>query len=206
MSEKPKEETVQMKEGVVEVKSARNSPKFSKELWRRVRIDFHAGNYTSLRELAARHHMSHSRLRAKISQEKWNDSKSALEYKVEQAMEKKVVQEVDQATSYLASTFKRALKLEKIVDASLSQASLTNEGIPLVDLDSIDTLTRSEARIHDMAKSALRIAPLSQLDITSGGKNLGDSFASAIIKLRDSSLPKLGEEDLKRVLEAEIEE
>lgn len=70
----------------------------------------------------------------------------------------------------------------------------------------LDCYTRSELRIHELAKSSLRIAPISQVDITSGGKDLGTSFASAIEKLRcTTNVPKLDDADLAKVLEAEVE-
>lgn len=172
MDQSSESENVQVTSGVVGVERAVNSPKTSKEVWRTIKARFEAGSYVSLKELGMEFGVKYHVLRKKIYREKWNEQQRTLEYKVSQKVEEKVLKEVDQATSYLASSFKRALRLEKIADASLSQASLTNEGIPLVDLEQVDILTRSELRIHELARSALRIPSVSQLDVLSAGKDL----------------------------------
>lgn len=207
MLEKPKGENVQTKEGVIEAKSAPNSQKTSREAWTKLKAQFHSGSYKSLNELAIHYGVNPKTLRSRMVREKWNDQQRALQSKVEQVIERKLVKEVSAVDSYLASTFKRALKYERILDASMENlGSKDVNGTPLLDPDAIDSYTRSEGRIHELAKSALRLAPLCSLDVTSKGQSLGDSFASAIEKLRVSSAPKLGDDDLKRVLEAEIEE
>jgi hypothetical protein len=200
-------ENGQVNEVVVEERVARNSQKYSKETWRNMRAEFEAGTYLSQKQLAKKYGVNFKTLTSRMVREKWNEKQRALQSKVEGIIEARVVKEVDRATSYLEKLAKRAEKYEKMLDASAENlGGKTVDGTPLVDPEMLDTLSRSELRVLEMQRTALRIIPVSQIDHTTGGKSLGESFVSAIAKLRGNpNTPKLGAEDLKRVLEAEVE-
>lgn len=202
MSEVSKSSDVQVEGKREEGGNAPNSPKTSKTTWLKIKSEYESGTYLSQRQLALKYNVNEKTLFGRIDREGWKQRKQELQRTIEKKIEEKLVKELSQADSYLQNSFKRALRLEKIADASLSQASLTNEGIPLVDLEQVDILTRSELRIHELARSALRIPSVSQLDVTTGGKDLGASFVSAIAKLRaDSSTPKLNDSDVDKIIE-----
>lgn len=181
------------------------SPKTSQSTLLACRLEYESGSWKSLTELGNKYGIHVKTLYGRIVREKWDQKRKEILRKVEARAQNMVMKEVDQSQEYLRNAFKRALRLEKITDASLSQASLTNDGTPLVDLDQVDVLTRAELRIHELAKSALRIIPVSQVDHTSNGQSLGDSFVSAIAKLRaDANTPNLSQDEVDKVIEAEV--
>jgi len=170
--------------------------------WDKVREDYELGNFKTLKELSERHSVGYSALRQRIYDEKWREKFRLRTDRVLQVIEEKKLSRVD---SYLEKTFKRAEKYEKMIEASQSQASLTNEGIPQLDVDELLSYTKAELNIHALAKSALRISD--KIDVTSGGQNIGESFVSAIQKLRgEQGAPQLTEKDLGAVMEAEVVE
>lgn len=175
-----------------------NRSKTSKEVWEKVRIEFEAGTYKSMRELAEKHNITLSSLKQKVYVNKWRQKQIALYAKVSQVIEQKALSLAERQSSYLERLSKRGEKYEQLIDASLSQIG------DLVDPDSIDSLTKSEIRIKELSCTGLRIPTLSGMDITSQGKSLGDSFVSAIAKLRESNGPKLTSQDLSKALDAEI--
>lgn len=211
MSEVSKEGTEQVKEGVVEaekeVKPPKNSQKYSVETWRKVKAEFQAGSYLSLKALAKKYGINPITLNTRMNREKWNEEQRSLQNKVEAVIERKVLKEVDLASDYLAKSFERTKRYEKLVDASQEYfGSKTADGTALLDPDALDSYSKTESRIHEWAKSCLRIIPVSQVDHTSNGESLGQSFISAIAKLRGNpESPKLSDQDLGRVLEAEVE-
>lgn len=168
------------------------------------RIDYEAGDYKNLLELAKKHNLNYQALRDKIYREDW---KSKVSTRNNAILQKVGETKEELAKEYLLSTFRRAKRYEKLIDASIEQQSTSNDGTPLLDVEAIEGYTRAEQRIHELAKSALRIPDAKQIDVTSQGQSLGDSFISAIEKLRASNdRPKLTDADLKQVLNAEIVE
>lgn len=168
--------------------------------WEEARKEYEIGNYKTLKELAERCKVDYQCLRQRIYTERWKDALLTRNDKVLQSMQE--VKE-DLASQYLSRTFKRAEKYEKMIEASQAMQSTTNEGVPLLDVDAIVAYSKAELNIHALAKSALRISD--KVDVTSGGQSIGDSFVTAIQKLReDANTPKLTSEQVTQVIEAEI--
>lgn len=153
----------------------------------------------SCTELAQRYGVHPKSLETRMRREKWRDNRDAMLRKAKEQVEKTTVKELTEQESYLKNAYSRAKKYEQLLDKSIEQVG------EIVEPSDLDCYTRSELRIHELAKSSLRIAPVS-IDITSGGKDLGTSFAQALQKLRaDPNTPMLQDADLARVLEADVE-
>lgn len=185
----------------------KNSQKYSRDTWTKLKAEFHAGTYLSLKALAKKYGVNPITLNTRMNREKWNEEQRTLQKKVEAVIEQKVIKEVSETTAYLQRLSKRATKYEAIIDASLNQSGSKDEnGTNVLDLEAIDVVTRSEARLVEMQRTALRIPALSAMDHTSAGMDLGSSFVQALAKLReDPNAPKLSDSDLQKVLEADIE-
>lgn len=183
-----------------------NSPKYTHETWLKVRCDYEAGNYTSQQELAERYGINAQTLRNRIINQKWNQ--------IKQESERLLLDRVgeikeSEAEKYLKRTAKRMLRYEKIIDVSQKQlANDVENGIPIMDSEALNDYTLAESRIHEIAKSALRIPDVRQgIDITSKGQSLGESLVSAIAKLRDNQeLPVLSDSEKQKIREADIVE
>lgn len=207
MEEASKSGEVGMREEAVREKRAVNSPKNSRSTWVALKAEFNSGSYISLELLAKKHGILPSTLRSRMVREKWNDQQRALQHKVEQVIQERVLTLAEKQSDYLFRLSKRGEKYERIIDASMETlGSKDANGTPLLDPEAIDQYTRSENRIMELNRVAYKIAPLSQLDITSKGASLGDSFVSAIAKLRaDSQAPKLNDSDVSKILDAGVE-
>lgn len=171
--------------------------KTSQAVLHQVKSSYLAGEFKSIRELADQYSLNPKTLQSRIVRESWLEQRESKLREIESKMVKRVV---NVGEEYLLNTFKRAKRYESIIDKALDQAC------DLVDPEQLNQLSLVEARTHALAKSALRIADVSSVDVTSKGQSLGESWVSAIQKLRDSeqSEPKLGEKELGKILEAEI--
>lgn len=171
-----------------------------KSVWDKVKEDYELGKYKTLRELAERHGVSYQHLRNRSIDNGWKAQVMARTNKIQQVIEEK---KVDLVSDYLSRTYKRSLKYEKMIDRSQEMLSTSNDGTPLLDVDAIVAYSKAELNIHALAKSALRISD--KVDVISGGQSIGDSFVTAIAKLReDANTPKLTSEQVTQVIEAEI--
>lgn len=190
-------------EGGNEVKRARNSPKHSQATWAKVKMEFEDGSYTSLAELSRKYGINPITLRTRMVREQWNERQRALQSKVEQKIEEV---KVDIGKEYLLNSFSRSKKYEKIIDASLAQLGANAEGIPLVEPSDLDAFTRSELRIHELAKSALRIPTVASVDLTTKGLSFGESIVTAIRKLREnpSQIVDITPEQIAMVKDMEV--
>ena len=179
-------------------------PKTDQAILDRCRFDYEIGNFKSVTELAERYGINHDTLHQRIIREDWEESRLNRLKKLESKMEKIAV---NVGEEYLKNTFLRIKKYEKLIDVSIqNRTKKDEEGNPLLDPDDLNTYTLTEARIHEVAKSALRIPDAKAIDITSKGQSLGESFASALQKLRESgrNAPRLTNEDADRIADAEI--
>jgi len=123
--------------------------------------------------------------------------------KVDKGVEKALV---GRAEKYLEETFLRSQKYLRLVDASQEfHGSKAPDGTPLLDPEALDVYTRTEARIHELAKSALRIVDSKNIDVTSGGLSIAENVTEAIKKLRSQPLPELTDEELERLKDCKIE-
>lgn len=173
-----------------------------RNVWDKVRDDYELGNYKTIKELSERFNVDYDCLRQRMVRESWKESlvtrNAVLSQKVDEMKE-------DLASSYLKSSFKRALKYEKLIDLSQEQlASMSGkDGLPVLDPEALVQYSKVEATVHAMAKSALRISD--KVDLTSNGASIGESFVMAVQKLRQSeNTPKLTTEQIDVVLDAEI--
>lgn len=146
-----------------------------------------SGGSINLAQLAEKHGVKYHALRKRAQRELWKAKMSQLSQRIEEKI-------LSKAESYLERKYSRVLKYEAMIDASQSQQSTTNEGIPLLDVDQISDYVLAESRLHDISTSCLRISD--KHDVTNTVE-LGDSFISAISKLRsDPSTPVLSSEDV----------
>ena len=171
-----------------------------KGTWDKVKEDYELGKYKTLKELSERHGVSYQHLRNRIVDNGWKEALMERSNKIQREIEET---KVDLASEYLKNTFKRSLKYEKMIDRSQEMLSTSNDGTPLLDVDAIVAYSKAELNIHALAKSALRISD--KVDVTTGGQSIGDSFVTAIQKLRESKdTPVLTSEQVTAVIEAEI--
>lgn len=161
-----------------------NSPRITKETWVRVKEEYQYGEYTTLEDLAYRYGIKPANLRKTISRQGWKREVDAKNHNVTQKVAELEVNRVD---SYLSEAFLRSQNYRKIIDASIKQAGSTDaNGTPVLDFEDIDIISRTELRIHDLTKSALRIPDAKQIDVTSGGKTLAENLTEAIAKIRET--------------------
>lgn len=184
---------------------AGNFSKTTKEVWEQVKQDYFTGNWKTIAELAERYFINPDTLKSRIHHHKWNQEKFAMQRTLSNKVE--AIKE-DLAKSYLKRAYERTIRYEKIIDVSQENfGSKAADGTPLLDPEAINDYTLAETRIHELAKSALRIPDVKKdLDLTSKGQSIGESLVSAIYSLRENaeSVPTLTDEDFKRVMEAEI--
>ena len=170
-----------------------------RNVWDRVKLDYRAGNWKTLKDLSDKHGVNYSLLRNRVYGQ-WKQELDAVTHKVMQKMDEV---KVDLGKEYLVSSFKRAKRYEAIIDKSQEMLSTDNSGTPLLDVDAIVAYSKAELNIHALAKSALRISD--KFDVTSNNQSIGDSFVTAIAKLReDKSTPVLTSSQIDQVLEAEL--
>lgn len=207
----PKEVQNQPEEGKemkVQEESTEYSPNHAKtdqSVLDRCQFDYEIGNFKSISELARRYGIHEKTLHARIVREDWEKSRLERLSKIESKIVKKTE---DIALEYLSDTFIRTKRYQKLIDVSIQNRTKKDEnGDPMLDPDDLNTYTLTEARLHEMAKSALRIPDAKAIDITSKGQSLGESFTSALAKLRKENAGKTHEltpEDVKRLSEADI--
>lgn len=199
-------ENVEVESAVIP-KKGRGSPLHSKSKWDQCRIAYERGDYRTVKELGERFAIKEFTLHSKINRESWKEKKQQIQAQAESTLHRQVVKELTKQESYLVRLGQRATKYEAIIDASLEQAGAKDaQGVNVLDLEAIDVVTRSESRLVEMQRTALRIPALSAMDHTTGGVDLGSSFVQALAKLRaDPNAPMLQDADLARVLEADVE-
>lgn len=167
------------------------------------KYDYITSNFKSVYELARTYGINEDTLHGRVIRENWEDLRQKKLEEIKSKMEKKAS---SLGEEYLLNTFKRAKRYEKLIDSSMENlGSKDSEGNPLLDPDAINTYTLAETRIHELAKSALRIPDIRNLDVTSKGQSIGESLVSALQKLRETDkTPPLTNEEVDRIIEAEI--
>lgn len=185
-----------MRENSLPKEKARNSPRLLKSDWDKIRLRYETGNYRTLTELSEEFGTCFQALESRMRREQWKEKKADLQRKVTERLEEKAIGKVE---GYLSRLSLRAEKYEALLDQSAAQV-----GGPIEPSD-LDAYTRSELRVVEMHKVALRIAPPS-IDIKSGGLSIGESIVTAIEKLRANPtlIVPITSADVDRVLECEI--
>lgn len=176
----------------------------SKDQWLKVQLDYKSGNYKSISELAERYSIKVDTLIKAVKRSGWKDERDKTLLELSENVHKKTINEGEK---YLKESFQRVKRYEKILDLSQDQlGSKSSDGTPLLDPEAIQDYVLTETRLHTWGKSCLMIPDASRsIDLTSKGQSLGESFASALNKLReDKSIPKISSQDVDRILEAEI--
>lgn len=162
----------------------------------------------SCRALAERFNVSFAALRNRHAREKWTVSKKQFETKVIQSAEEKTLVAVEASVEELVLEQKAhiqrtiALCNALYIDITRSRAQL----LPAIDPVALDALSRSLVRINSVARESLGIPDKpTSIDLTSKNRSLGESFVSAIQKLRENpATPKLTSRDIDLVIEAGI--
>jgi hypothetical protein len=176
------------------------NPKTSQEVLIKVRYDYESGNYKSISELAEKYGINQRSLYSRMSREGWAQVKKEALVKAHHNIKKAVLSE---AQKWVDMVKARAKKDFSIIDKSIDDVVSSSNGI---EASEIRNYTQARKLLDDMARRAYGLSdPVQGVDVISKGQSVGESIISAIEKLRaDSSRPKLTEEDLQRVLEAEI--
>ena len=175
----------QAMENSLPIKRARNSPKHSQATWMEARLRYESGLWLTIREIADEFNIKYQTFYTRLKLEKWDVKRQEILEKAQSKVEKNTLKEVDRQENYRLRLSLRAEKYERMLDASVSQQSTNNEGVPQCDPEQLDTLTRAELRVVEMNKVGLMIAPPS-IDVT-GNVSVAVSIVQAIQKLRDSN-------------------
>lgn len=163
------------------------------ERWLKARIEFESGQ-GNLKELAKRHNLSYFAILKRAERQQWRRIGLTVSSKVAKAIESK-------ADLWVNQTVERGFRYRSDIDATRSQSGSDASGNALLEPADIRTLAQAESVIDSMARRSLGLAE--RVDITTNGESLGDSFISAISKLRaDPSTPVLSSEDVSRVIDA----
>lgn len=143
----------------------------------------------------------------KAWKEKWTEQRKDFLDKVSQ---KAIKSAESEALEWQKTVSSRVKKDWKFIDKSIDMLCAEDvEGKPLsgIDPDAIAKYYKARKYMDDMVRRSLGLAdPTTKLDLTSGGKSIGENLVEAIAALRSANTPKLEEEEVQRILEAEIVE
>lgn len=151
--------------------------------WRKVKLEYQKGE-GSLRQLGIKHNIPQSTITQRSAKDKWTASAARLQSKVEAIQENKVITE---ATRWVDDTIKRSWKWRNNIDATLKQSPTDDKGNTLLEPSDIDTITKAEQRIDDMARKALMIP-----DITTPSINFTQNNYTDIKSVREAWEKELG--------------
>lgn len=165
--------------------------------WDSVREDFELGKYVSLIELSQKYGVNYQVLRNKIHKQHWKDP---LITKRNERLQKIEEFKETEAQKWVKETVSRSYRYRKDIDSARSQCGTDAAGNPLLEPSDLKDFSAVENTMDLMARRSLGLSE--KVEVT---QQLGDSFISAISKLReDKNTPKLTSADIDRVLEAEI--
>lgn len=170
--------------------------KLKKTSWIEIKEAYQRGG-VSIRELAERFGISKYALEARCKRGKWHKEKSEIVRKVSE----KIVEEVtDKVNQHIKATI--SLCDDLYADITRSREQL----LPVINPVALDALSRSLVRVNEVARLSLGIPDKpTAIDVTSKNRSLGDSFVSAIQKLRENpATPKLTSRDIDLVIGAGI--
>ena len=170
-----------------EIASPKKTARPTKETWLKARIDYETGNYQGMRELAEKYGLSYKGLRDKAYHDDWKEFKSTTAGIIRQKIEEKAASKVE---SFFEQLEKKSLYYEKLVQASQSQASTNSEGIPQLEPIELEKYAKVEGMAIEWRKAALGITD--KVDVTTGGKSLGQDLVSSVQKLYASLEGKEG--------------
>lgn len=194
------EENVQVGSGVsgaeeeAKPKRISTSPKTTRETWDKVRREYELGTFKSIRELGERYGIHHESLKTRAMRERWKEKRELLLTELNETIQKEMVSETEE---WLKRVKARGRKDWEIVDKSVD--GLGGE----VDPDSMSGYMRSRKIIDDMVRRSLGLRD--EMDVTSGGKPIGESLVSALKSLREQKdIPTITSEDVSTIIHAEI--
>lgn len=175
-------------------KQKRSRPTTTKAQWEAVREDYERGEYSDLISLAERHGVDYECLRVRICRQGWS--------RLVQERRNIVAQGVTLTLSQRANKWvdRVATRCEK--DWELCDRSLDSIG-DHADPDAVLGYSRARKLLDDMVRRSLGLRD--QVDVTTGGKSIGESLVSAIGILRGQERSvRLADEDAEKIIEAEI--
>lgn len=134
----------------------------SKEVWNSVRAAYQKGE-GSCRELAEQFGLTLDQVRNKCRRAKWSCNKSELQEKLDAKVTQKVTQEAEKLVHSLAAQqarqtrrqIERAERYLADIDKTREQLTIGNDII--VDPVALESLSRTEARIHELLRQALQM-------------------------------------------------
>lgn len=166
----------------------------------KIKADYIKGK-GSVREIAEKYGVGEEfkTLEVRASKEKWT---SLRQSHLNRLCEKPLEKEISQAKEWESLVFSTSKEDFLLISESIRQLKESGQGI---DAEAIGGYSRARKLLDDMARRSLGLAdPTSKVDVTSGGKSMGENFIEAIEALRAANLPKLSEEEVQRIMEAEI--
>ncbi len=144
--------------------------------WRKIKAAYQRGDGTQ-RDLAVKFGVPESTLMGRAMREKWSLQKKQIESKVEA----KVVDALAMgALSWVAATLTRAQKARGIIDASVEQFAVDEQGRPLIDLLNVNTMLQAESKIDDLARRSFGLSDTPQKVEHSGTINVIDPYAEGV--------------------------
>lgn len=196
----PKEEAGQMSDEAKsekpkpKPKQKRSRPTTTKAQWEAVRMDYEGGNFSDLVELADKHGVDYECLKVRVYRNGWKKNREDRCNLVSQAVSLTVAQRASKWTDRVAN------RCEK--DWELCDRSLDSIG-DHADPDAVLGYSRARKLLDDMVRRSLGLRD--QVDVTTGGKSIGESLVSAIGILRGQERSvRLADEDAEKIIEAEI--
>lgn len=168
-------------------------------IWLEIKTCYQNGEGT-LHELAERFQVGKKAVEMRCYREGW---KREMKEICRSVKENVVALATNEATRWVSETIKRSYRYRKDIDSARNQCGTDSSGNPLLEPSDLKDFSAVENTVDQMARRSLGLTD--KVDLTTGGKDLGSSFISALEKIRaDASRPKLTDTDLKNVLNAEI--
>lgn len=165
--------------------------KTSQEVLEQCKYDYVNSNFKSVYELARTYSINKDSLHGRINRENWEDLR-----------QKKLTELKRKSDKVGVNVWVDRVKARSEKDWEIIDRSIDNIGSE-VDPDTMLTSVKARKILDDMVRRAYGLSD--SLDLKSGGQSLGESFASALQKLRETDKsPPLTSSDCDRILEAEI--
>lgn len=164
----------------------------------KIKADYVKGK-GSIREICESYGVEFNPIRVRAVKEGWTEQKEQFLTNIAQNSIENAQNEAKEWEKLVYSASKEDFLL---ISESIRQLKESGQGI---DAEAIGGYSRARKLLDDMARRSLGLAdPTSKVDVTSGGKSMGENFIEAIEALRAANLPKLSEEEVQRIMEAEI--
>lgn len=166
----------------------------------RIKADYIKGK-GSVRQIAEKYGADFDPLRVRASKEGWTQEREKY---LESLSRNSLKRDQNRASEWEDLVFNTSKEDFLLITESIRQLKESGQGI---DSEHIGGYARARKLLDDMARRSLGLTePVSRVDVTSGGKSIGENLVEAISALRGAAVPKLEDSEVQRILEAEIVE